>query len=54
MQSLAADDVPETDGEVDAPRHQVALVVARVLAVRVEETVDLARMTLQDAMRQRV
>ena len=54
VQPLAADNVPETDGEVDTSRHQVALVVARVLAVRVEKTVHLTRVTLQDAMRQRV
>jgi len=54
MESFTPRDVPQTHSEVDASWHQMALVIACILAVWVEEAIHLTRVTLKYLMRQRI
>ena len=45
VQQIPRGNVPHLDGEVHAPRHQLVLLVARVLVVRVKETRDSSHVT---------
>ena len=54
MQLVPGGDVPETDGEVHAPRHQVVGVVPRGLVIRVQQAVHTTSVTVEDLTGQRV
>lgn len=51
MQLIAREEIPQTDGEVDAAGHQVVGVVPLMLLVGIDETGDPTMVTLEDPMR---